>query len=110
MNHPGDQVVAPAANGELRVRAHYRLDSRNCAKAVFSEWVGRSESDGSFRTVSADEPRRRVHVDDPPVLDDGYPVAQPLGLLHQMSGQENGLAALADAPHQVPDGPPRLRV
>jgi hypothetical protein len=45
-----------------------------------------------------------------PLLDDSHPVAQPLGLLHQMSGHKDRLAAVADAAHQVPDCPPRLRV
>ena len=48
--------------------------------------------------------------DDAAVLDNGHTIAQPLGFLHQVCGQENGLAAVADAAHQVPDGPPGLRV
>ena len=35
---------------------------------------------------------------------------RPLCLLHEVSRQEDGLAAVADAPHEVPDGPPGLRV
>ena len=49
-------------------------------------------------------------VDDAAVLDDGDAVAEALGFLHQVGGQEDGLAAVADAAHQVPDGAPRLRV
>src|SRR5271170_6497605 len=60
--------------------------------------------------MPVDEPVRAVDVDDTSVLDDCYPVAQPFGLLHQMSSQEDCLAALADATHQIPDRPPRLRV
>ena len=53
---------------------------------------------------------RAADVDDLSVLDHRYPVAQPLGLLHQMSGHEDRLTAVADAAHQLPDRPPRLRV
>src|SRR5271170_7900500 len=60
--------------------------------------------------MPVDEPVRAVDVDDTSVLDDCYPVAQPFGLLHQMSSQEDCLAALADATHQIPDRPPRLPV
>src|SRR5580692_3224777 len=60
--------------------------------------------------MAADEALRRIDVDDPSMLDDGYAVAQTFGFLHQMSGQKDGLAALADAAHQIPDGAARLRV
>ena len=53
---------------------------------------------------------RRADVDDASVVEDGHAVAQPLGLLHEMRRQKDGLAALADAAHQIPDRPPRLRV
>ena len=44
------------------------------------------------------------------MLDDGDAVAQPLRLLHQVRGQEHGLAARADAADQLPDRASRLRV
>src|ERR1700680_4385935 len=110
MNHLGDEIVAPTPNRELRVAADYRLDSRDRSKALYSRWVVCGEDDGSLRAVPVNEALRPVDVDDASVFDDCYPVAQPFGLLHEMSGQENRLAALADAAHQVPDGAPRLRV
>jgi hypothetical protein len=60
--------------------------------------------------MPANEAIRGVDVDDPSVLHDGYAVAQPLGLFHQMGRQEHRLASLADAAHQIPDRVPRLRV
>src|ERR1700722_4460219 len=103
MNHVGHEIVAPTANGESRVIAYYSLNSRDRLEAFFSDAVVRGENDGSLWAVPVNEPRRCVHVDDPSVLDDCYAVAQPFGLFHQMSGQKHGLAALADASHQVPD-------
>ena len=38
MNHLGDQIVAPTPNGELRVAADDRLDSRDRSKALRSEF------------------------------------------------------------------------
>ncbi len=110
MNQFGHQVVAPAVNGESQIRAAHLFNSWDCPKALFSKRVFRRENDCSLRAVSSDEPLRSVDVDDPSVLDDCYPVAQPFGLLHQMCGQKNCLTTLANAAHQVPDRPPRLRV
>src|ERR1700691_716313 len=108
MNHLGDEIVAVTPDGELRVAANDRLDSRNISKTFRSSSIVCGEHDGSFGAVPIHEACRLVDVDDPSVFDDCYPVAQPLGLLHKMCGQENRLAALADAAHQVPDGAPRL--
>src|SRR5579872_63321 len=110
MNHFGDKIISPAANRELRVAADYRLDSRDRSKALFSASVVRAKNDGSLGAVPLHEVLRSVYVDNAPVLDDGYPIAQAFGLLHEMSGQENRLAALTNAAHQVPNRAPRLRV
>ena len=53
---------------------------------------------------------RRADVDDAAVVDDRHAVAEPLGFLHQVRRQKDRLAALADAAHEIPDRPPRLRV
>jgi hypothetical protein len=110
MNYLGDKIVASTPNRELRVAAEYRLDSRDGLKAISSSQVVRGEDNGSLRAVPVDEVRRLVDVDDASVFDDCYPVAQSFSLLHEMSGQEDCFAALADAAYQVPDGAPRLRV
>src|SRR5579871_3325611 len=110
MNHFGDEIVAAAANRELRVVADHRLDSRHRSKALFSASVVRAKHDGSLGAVPLHEVLRRVYIDDASMLDDGYPIAQAFSLLHEMSGQENGLAALANAAHQLPNRAPRLRV
>ena len=53
---------------------------------------------------------RRVDVDDAAVFDDGDAVAEALGFFHQMRGEEDGFAAVADAADEVPDGAAGLRV
>ena len=110
MNHLGDEIVAPTPNRDLRVAADDRFDSRDGSKVLSSGSIVRGEDDGSLRAVPAHQVFRSVDIDDAPVFDDGYPVAQPFGLFHEMSGQENRLAAFADAPYQVPDGAPGLRI
>ena len=57
-----------------------------------------------------DQAGRRVDIDDPAVVDDRDPVAQPLGLFHQVCGQKDRLAARSDTADQLPDCTPRLRV
>src|SRR5229473_1939189 len=102
MNHLCHEIVAPPANGESQVSARHRLNSRDCPKALFSDRIVRGENDGALRAMSPDELLRLVDVDDPSVLDDSYPVAQPFGLLHQMSRQKDCLAVLTNAAHQIP--------
>src|ERR1700674_4765978 len=110
MNHLRHEIVTATANGKSHIIAYHSLNSRDRPEAFFSDGVVRGETAGSLRAVPVDKPLRRVNVDDPSVLDDCYPVAQPFGLFHQMSGQKHCLAALTDASHQIPDCPPRLRV
>jgi hypothetical protein len=80
------------------------------SKALFSGSVVGAKDGGSLGAMPLYEVLRSVYVDNASVLDDGYPIAQAFRLLHEMSGQKKGLAALANAPHQVPDCAPRLRV
>src|SRR5580704_16946415 len=110
VNHFGHQVVTRAANSDSFPIAGHVINSRYRPKALCRDRVLRSESDGSFWAMPVDEPDRTVDVDDPSVLNDCYPVTQPLGLLHQMGGQEDRLAAIPDATHQIPDRPSRLRI
>ena len=60
--------------------------------------------------MTADEIGRCPDVHDAAVVDDRDPIAEALRLLHQVGRQEHRLAAIADAPHEVPDGPSRLRI
>jgi len=86
MNDLRHKIVTPAANGELRTTTDYRLDSWDCPETVSSDRIFRGEDDGSFRAVPVNQAFWPVDVDDPPVLNDRNPIAQSLGLLHQMSG------------------------
>src|ERR1700727_491989 len=110
MNHFGHEIVAPATNRELGIAADHRLDSRNRSKAFFSARVVRGEYDSTLGTVPLYQALRSVDVNDAAVLDDGYPIAQTFGLLHEMGGQKNRFAALANATHQIPNRAPRLRI
>src|SRR6188768_585769 len=56
------------------------------------------------------ETRRRADVDHAPALDDGYAVAEALGLLHEVSREQDGLAARANFSHEIPDGPAGLGI
>src|SRR3984885_1950913 len=80
MNHLGDQVVAPPANGASRVFAGYGLYAGNGLKVAGGSGVVRIQDDGTLGTVPAHEALRSVDVDDSPVLHDGDPVAPPLSL------------------------------
>src|ERR1700733_4409033 len=110
MNHFGHQGVPPAANSDSLPTADHVIHSWHRPKVLCRDWVIRSESDGSLWAMPVDEPTRGVDVDDPSVLNDSYPVTQPLGLLHLVCGQEDRFAAISDATHQIPDYPSRLRV
>src|SRR6516162_8250503 len=110
MNHLGYKIVAATPNHELRSTARDHLDSRDRSKALRSTPVVCGEDDSSLRAMPLNQVLRAVDVDDTSVFDDRHPVTQPLGFLHEMCSQEDGLAAFADFAHQVPDGPPRLWV
>src|ERR1700691_5989449 len=103
MDHFGHEIFAPAPNGELQIAADHRLNLRDRSETLLGGRVIRGQRDDSFRAVPIHESLRRVDVNYSAVLDDGYAIAQPLRLLHQMSGQKNRLAALADASPQFPD-------
>src|SRR2546427_1865067 len=110
MDHVRDQVGAVAENGEPAVLARDRRHARNRPKVLLRRRLVCDERDRSLGAVPRDERRRRADVDDPAVIDDRHAIAQSLGFLHQMRRQEHGLAALADAAHQLPNRAPRLRV
>src|SRR5580704_14069454 len=73
-------------------------------------WVTDSTSGIVLKWSPADETLRRVDVDDPSMFQDRYPVAQPLGLFHQMGCQKDRFAALANGAYQIPHCVPRLWV
>ncbi len=88
--------------------------SRTAPERAFSN-AGRqspvqAEDDPFLRPQAADQGCRGVQRHDPAVVEDGHPVAQALGLFHEMGGQQDRLALRAHVAHQVPDGVPGLRV
>src|SRR6476469_2332695 len=54
VNHVGDKIVSPPANGESHVGAGYRLNRWNCLKVVTCGWVVRIQNDGTLRAMAAD--------------------------------------------------------
>src|SRR5579871_45146 len=110
MNHRGDQILASAPKCELQVAANYRLDLRDHLKALFSRPIIRGKNDGSFRAVPIHKVLRSIYINDAPIFDDGYSIAQSFCFLHEMSRQKNSFAALANAAHEAPNRAPRLRV
>ncbi len=81
-----------------------------CLEALERRGIVSRHDHRPLRAVSAHQLAWRADIDDPAVVDDGDAVAQALRLFHQVCGQEDGLAALADAAHEVPDRASRLRV
>src|SRR5580700_2110290 len=110
LDHLGHEVVAPPLKSELVVLAHRVLNLRNSSQAFFGEGIPGHQDHRSRGAVPPHQFLRTTNVDDLSVFDDRHAVAQPLSLLHQMSSQKNSFAAISDAAHQVPDGPPRLRI
>ena len=53
---------------------------------------------------------RTVECNDPPMIHNRHPVAQPLRLIHIVRSQDNGAAGLLEPVDQVPQVTPRLRV
>ena len=60
--------------------------------------------------MAVDQIARAVDVDDAAVLDDGDAIAEAFGFFHQMSGEEDGFAAFADAADEIPDCSTSLRI
>ena len=58
----------------------------------------------------ADQGRRRRLGDTPPMIDDQQPVAEPLGLVHEMRGEHDGLALCQQALQALPDQVTGLRI
>src|SRR5215469_10233951 len=84
MNHLADKIIAATPNRELRRTTRDGLDSRDRPKTLRSASVFRREDDSSLRTVPLHQARRAVDIDNASVFDNCYPIAQPLGFLHQM--------------------------
>src|SRR5919197_2773203 len=110
LNHLGDEIVTTAANSHAESFDGHRIDLWNIAKVRGRRLVVGRDDHRVLGTMPPHELGRRADVDNATVIDDRHPIAQPLGLLHQMRRQQHGLAALADAADEIPTRPPRLRV
>src|SRR5665647_1721818 len=80
------------------------------ALAVERRGAGHGDRDAALRGDRADQSGDGVEGDDAAVVDDRDPVAEPLGLLHEVRGEHDGRAAVADLPDDVPDRQAGLRV
>src|SRR6476469_1956510 len=110
LDHVRDEAVAPTSNRDGAVLLADLLDARELSKPLGGRRIVSREDHGPIRTMPRDQAGRRVDIDDPSVVDDRDPVAQALGLLHQVCGQKDRLAARSDTADQLPDCTPRLRV
>ena len=70
----------------------------------------RSEAQPLLRVDHRDDAGGRVDGDQPAMVEDGHPIGETLGFLHQVRDEEDGHAAIADRLDQVPCFPTRLRV
>ena len=109
-DHLGHELIAASAHGDLLALTADRADGRDRLKVPAGLRVSGRDDDRALGTVPAHELGGRADVDDTPVIEDRDAVAQPLGLLHEVRRQEDRLAAVPDAAHQIPDRPSRLRV
>src|SRR5262245_55690821 len=100
VDHLRHEIASHAANRQLLPLAAHRLYLRERAKAIGGRRVPGRHDDGPLGTVALHQRRRRADVDDAAVIDDGDAVAEALGLLHQVRGQEHRLASLTDAADQ----------
>ena len=95
LRHAATSCTSPAPR--LRVRP---VASRNTSSSVGS--VVRPEALAQLGL----ELRRRALAHDHAVVDDRQPVAELVGLLEVLRGEEDRRAAAVDAPHLVPHGQP----
>src|SRR5258707_12631395 len=72
--------------------------------------AGAVHLDDVLLDVLGDQRARRALGDDPAAVHDGEPVAQALGFLHEMRGEQQGFAFLRQAAKPLPDQVARLRV
>ena len=91
--------TSPAARSRVRPVASRKTSSR----------VGSSSTPSAFAQLVL-ELCGRALADDASVVDDRESVAQLVGLLEVLRGEEDGGASLVDAPHLVPDRQPARRV
>src|SRR5947209_19306987 len=64
----------------------------------------------ALRQQVADQGGRRIERDDLAVVHDGDPVAEGLGFVRVMSGEDDGAPVLPDALSQLPEAASRLRI
>jgi len=74
------------------------------------EGTARSEPHVVASPLALGETPRRVHRDDPAVIDDGDAIAQALGLVHEVSDEQNRDPAVSDVLDQPPGVTPGLGV
>lgn len=106
--HDGRGVVRMA---ERRFAAH--LDPRRQGRAVRSQpgvQVIAIDLDHLRLQAALDQGPGRAFGNQPAVVDHAEPVAQAFGLVHEMRGQQDGLAARQQRLQALPDQVARLRI
>ena len=95
---------------EQRLAAHFGALRQRCQRAAQRVQFIAVDLDHIAADLAVDQLVRLAFGDLAPAVDHAQVVAQPFGFFHQMRGHEHGLAAFADAAHQIPDRTARLRV
>ena len=90
-------------------RARTRARRRTAASSGVRRCL-EGELDDVIAPEPGDQLAGRALGDDLAVVDDRDPVAEPLGLVHVMSGQDDRAAAVAEVADHVPELPAGLRV
>jgi hypothetical protein len=85
-------------------------DLRQVGEQPIVQIGGRLEAQALLRVYSGDEPGRGVERNHASGIDDGDPVAQVLGLLHEVGDQHDRHAAVANALDEIPGIVPSGRV
>src|SRR6185436_15139754 len=104
------EVVAPPLHGVRGPLDPHGPGARDASQLTRQTLAIAGEDHAAFGAVLAYEVGGRAHLDEPSMLDDGHAIAEPLGFFHQVRGEEDRLAAAPDAVHEVPYGPPGLRI
>src|SRR3989304_4158816 len=99
-------IVAPTS----RSRADGRPPRRGCAAPCSAGRRRRARGAASSAHARRSRPRRRPGDDDAPLVDDGQPGAELVGLLHVVRRQQHRRALAVDAHQLLPERGPALRV
>ena len=104
------RLPVPATDHGRARAGHASRTSGRPVRIASSNGDRRPEAQALLGVDPATMPGGRVEGDDAARVDDGDPVGEPLGLLHEVGHEHDRHAAVADALDQLPGVAPGLRV